>query len=453
MARVKAERGRFITPEEERALRLKLRSAYRTVVPFYDYTYSAPKSVSVLWASLLAASAEAEAEGREADAERFAEQAAQVRGAVKRANDRMIAVAERELAYVRTGHHSKTSGEWRDAEGFIVASFEQHDSRDGRCSSTCTTRSPTGRSGADGADDLWRALHGHPLFRNKLRMGTLADRFLAQELELIGLLSVLRADGKALEVGGISDEAVDEFCTRSKELRDQGAGARGGVRRDHGHAPGKRARWAIRQRAATGDAGLQGSQPASGRRAGGRVGAQSGAERDRRAGRAPRSSRGLLGGARAEQGAERRGAGADHPQGRRRGRRLSMPRGTGAQLMFELGQVLPPLPADVDPEEYLNGLADEALSGRAEGVNVLQVAPAPDVIDVTRLGLRQGRDVASTGRRARSGSAPPSTATMSSTWSTWRCCRCRSGSARRPRPRRWRARTWTTPSGRRASAC
>ena len=66
----KAERGRFFTPEEERALRLRLRSAYRTVVPLYDLTYSAPKSVSVLWASLLAASAEAEGVGNEADAER-----------------------------------------------------------------------------------------------------------------------------------------------------------------------------------------------------------------------------------------------------------------------------------------------------------------------------------------------------------------------------------------------
>ena len=51
--------------------------------------------------------------------------------------------------------------------------------------------------------------------------------------------------------------------------------------------------------------------------------------------------------------------------------------------------MLRPLPADVDPEEYLNGLADEALSGRAEGVNVLQVAPAPDVIDVSRLPFRK----------------------------------------------------------------
>ena len=158
----RAERGRFFTPEEERALRLRLRSAYRTVVPLYDLTYSAPKSVSVLWASLLAASAEAEAEGREADAERFAERAAQVRGAVKRANDRMIAVAERELAYVRTGHHSKTTGEWRDAEGFIVASFEQHDARDGDTQLHVHNAIANRAQRADGADDLWRALHAPP---------------------------------------------------------------------------------------------------------------------------------------------------------------------------------------------------------------------------------------------------------------------------------------------------
>ena len=250
MAFQRAERGRFFTPEEERALRLRLRSAYRTVVPLYDLTYSAPKSVSVLWASLLAASAEAEAEGREADAKRLAERAAQVRGAVKRANDRMIAVAERELAYVRTGHHSKTTGEWRDAEGFIVASFEQHDARDGSTQLHVHNAIANRAQRADGADDLWRALDAYPLFRNKLRLGTLGDRFLAQELELIGFLGVLRADGKAIEVGGISDEAVDEFSTRSKELRDRARELEAEYERDHGHAPGKQARWAIKQRAA-----------------------------------------------------------------------------------------------------------------------------------------------------------------------------------------------------------
>ena len=160
--------GRFATPEEIRAIRLSERAKFRNRVPFYDYTFSAPKSVSVLWASLLAAAAEAEAAGDRAEAERLAERAAQVRGAVKRANDRMMAVAEREAAYVRTGHHSATSGEYRDAEGFIVGSFEQSDARDGAPQLHVHNAIANRAQRADGADDKWRALHGQPLFRDRL---------------------------------------------------------------------------------------------------------------------------------------------------------------------------------------------------------------------------------------------------------------------------------------------
>ncbi len=244
-----AARGRFATPEEIRAIRLKLRSAYRTIVPFYDYTFSAPKSVSVLWASLLAASAEAEAAGDEAGAEQLAEQAEQVRGAVKRANDRMMAVAERDLAYVRTGHHSATSGEYRDAAGFIVASFPQHDARDGNMQLHVHNAIANRAQRADGADDKWRALHGHPLFTNKLRMGTLADRFLAQELEQLGWRTVLREDGKALEVAGISDEAADAFSTRTRDLRARARELAHDYEQEHGRAPGKAAWFRIKQQA------------------------------------------------------------------------------------------------------------------------------------------------------------------------------------------------------------
>ena len=388
VARARAERGRFFTPEEERALRLKLRSAYRTVVPFYDYTYSPPKSVSVLWASLLAASAEAEAEGNEADAKRYAERAAQVRGAVKRANDRMMAVAERELAYVRTGHHSKTTGEWRDAEGFIVSSFQQHDSRDGAPQLHVHNAIANRAQRADGADDLWRALHGHPLFRNKLRMGTLADRFCAQELELIGFLGVLREDGKAIEVGGISDEAVDQFSTRSKELRDRARELEAEYVRDHGRAPGKQARWAIKQRAAleTRDSKDHNPPPA-------------GQQLAAWARKAERSGIGKLSTLhwQAQIYAAEHGPSSlpsDEERARIIRKAVAATQTVNAtfdrsQLIFELGQVLPPLPADIDPEEYLNGLAAEAVSGRAEGVNVLQVAPAPDVIDISRLPFRK----------------------------------------------------------------
>ena len=46
-----------------RAIRLKERAKFRNRVPFYDYTFSPPKSVTVLWASLLQAAAEADARG------------------------------------------------------------------------------------------------------------------------------------------------------------------------------------------------------------------------------------------------------------------------------------------------------------------------------------------------------------------------------------------------------
>jgi conjugative relaxase-like TrwC/TraI family protein len=384
----RAERGQYFTPEEERALRLRLRSAYRTVVPLYDLTYSAPKSVSVLWASLLAASAEAEAEGNEADAERLAGRAAQVRGAVKRANDRMIAVAERELAYVRTGHHSKTSGEWRDAEGFIVASFEQHDARDGNMQLHVHNAIANRVQRLDKADETWRALHAHPLFRNKLRLGTLGDRLLAQELELIGFLGVLREDGKAIEVAGVSHEAVDEFSTRSKELRDRARELEAEYVRDHGHAPGKRARWAIKQRAAleTRDSKDHSPPPAG----------QQVAAWARKAEQSGIGALSSLHEAAAAHSAEHEPSEMPGEAERARIIRKAVAATQAvnatfdrSQLTFELGQVLPPLPADVDPEEYLNGLVAEAISGRAEGVNVLQVSPAPDVIDISRLPFRK----------------------------------------------------------------
>jgi hypothetical protein len=134
-----AEAGGIITPEEVREIRLRLRAQWRNRVPLYNYTFSVPKSVSVLWASLLHAAAEAEAEHREADAKLYTARAEQIRAAVKRASDRMIKLAEQRLPYVRTGHHSATSGQWRDAQGFIVAAFQQHTNARATRSFTCTT--------------------------------------------------------------------------------------------------------------------------------------------------------------------------------------------------------------------------------------------------------------------------------------------------------------------------
>jgi hypothetical protein len=62
---------------------------------------------------------------------------------------------------------------------------------------------------------------------------------------------------------------------------------------------------------------------------------------------------------------------------------------TRAKLEWELYRQMPVLPADADWGAYLAAMADDALAGRAEDVNVIQIAPVPDVVDVSRLGFRK----------------------------------------------------------------
>jgi hypothetical protein len=241
---------------------------------------------------------------------------------------------------------------------------------------------------ADRADEKWRALHGQPLFKEKLGLGALADRFLAQELEQLGWRTVRRADGNALEVGGISEEAADVYSDRAKELRDRYRELAAQYERDHGHAPAKQAMWALKQRAAL-------------------------ETRDAKEHNPPAAGQELAAWARK---AERRGAGklsslhrraaayaAEHgpselPGEPERARAIRVAVAevqrqnaiwNRSQLVFELGRALPSLPPDVDPLAYFDDLAAEALSGRAEGVTVIRVAPVPDVIDVSRLGFRK----------------------------------------------------------------
>ena len=383
-----AARGGIITPEETREIRLRLRAQFQNRVPFYDYTFSAPKSVSVLWASLLQAAAEAAAEGREAEAERLTEQAEQIREAVKRANDRMIAVAEQRAAYIRTGHHSATSGEYRDAAGFIVSSFPQHTNREGDPQLHVHNAIANRAQRADGADDKWRALHGQPLFKEKLGLGALGDRFLAQELEQLGWRTIRRADGNALEVGGISEEAADVYSSRAKELRDLYRELAAQYELDHGHAPAKQAVWALKQRAALETRDTKDHNPPA-----------PGQERAAWAQKAERRGAGKLSSFhwRAAIYATEHGPSAmpSEPE-RARAIRVAVAEvqrqnavWNRSQLVFELGRALPSLPADVDPKPYFDDLAEEALSGRAEGVTVIRIAPVPDVIDISRPEFRK----------------------------------------------------------------
>ncbi len=153
--------GRFCTPEEERAIRLKERAKFRTVVPFYDYTFSPPKTVTVLWASLLQAAAEAEAAGNRSGGG--------AAGGAGRAGPRSGEAGQRPDdgrggAGGRLRPHRAPFGDVGGVPGRRGVHHRQLPAARrpgrGRRSSTCTTRSPTGPAELDGADDKWRALHG-----------------------------------------------------------------------------------------------------------------------------------------------------------------------------------------------------------------------------------------------------------------------------------------------------
>src|SRR6185437_11542799 len=101
-AKRSAALGRFATPEEKREIRLQERAKMRTSTPYYDMTFSAEKSVSLVYAGLLAAAKQAGAAGDERAAERFRSEAERVEAAVMAGADRMLQVAEQRGAIVRT---------------------------------------------------------------------------------------------------------------------------------------------------------------------------------------------------------------------------------------------------------------------------------------------------------------------------------------------------------------
>ena len=74
--------GRFATPKERREIRLQERAKMRTSTPYYDMTFSAEKSVSLMYAGLLAAAKRARDEGDERKAERFRAEAGRIEAAV-----------------------------------------------------------------------------------------------------------------------------------------------------------------------------------------------------------------------------------------------------------------------------------------------------------------------------------------------------------------------------------
>jgi conjugative relaxase-like TrwC/TraI family protein len=389
----------FATEGDLERVRAAERARAQHSVPYFDFTVSAAKSVSVLHASLLVAARQARAGGRHTEAGELERDARDITGALETAARAALSRAERAL-YVRTGYHSATSGEFRDTDGAVVASFLQHTSREGDPQLHVHNAVLNLAQRADGADARWRTLHGALLYQERLAVAAVAARELATRLTSLGYVLVPRADGNGFEVGGVSQEVMDAFSSRRAQITPEVARMAQEYRQRYGREPSQRTLWAMAQ-----DATLAS-----------RKAKQHG--RPDRSGMPPRSAGEELD-AWEQQATKREVAAlsAVHvavrafaaPDGLERPEVLSaQQRGsvirravdaaqrsaaafTEAALLWEVHRAMPAMAPGVDQAALAEELAAEAVSS---GV-VLALGPAPEVLDVSALGLRasDGRSV------------------------------------------------------------
>ena len=399
-----AELGNLADAEDERKIKFDERQKMRKVVPFFDVTHSAEKSVSMLFAGYLAASVQAREAGDEQAADRLAKRARDIEQAVMAGAEESLKHVQARAAYVRTGHHSAHSGQFRDADGIVATRWLQHTSRDDE--PQLHVHQPVLNRAQrldkqESGDDKWRALHGTMLYRERLAMGARGTLRQAQELAKQGFALVKREDGLGYEIAGVEQETQDAFSSRRVKIKEEVAEKEREFIRDYGRPPSQAEMWSIRQEVALATRkpkrkpkrkAEQGSKQSEADEATALI-----AEWEAKA--LERNVQTLS----SLPAAVEQAAGQAEPSKLpSNAERKAMIRAavaevqthnaswTEAQLEHEMRIQMPVLPAfGVDWVEYMLGLVRQALDGTVEDLHIIPIAPIADVVDVEALGLRK----------------------------------------------------------------
>ncbi|MEJ2865963.1 MobF family relaxase [Actinomycetospora flava] len=235
---------------EERLRELEVQAAGsgRRPVAYYDWTFSPAKSVSVYYASLLAAG--------------LTKQAQAVREAHDEAVRIAIGYAEKHAAYVRRGDHGINAegarvGDFAQATGLTVLTFSHSTSREAE-PQLHTHAAVLNRGGTE--DGHIGALDGRGFRPIKEAVATAYERALEQLLnEELGLAFAERPDGLAREIVGVDPELCTEASTRRGQVTAKVDELMAAYRERHDAEPDAAARKAMAQ-AAT----LSTRQPKSG---------------------------------------------------------------------------------------------------------------------------------------------------------------------------------------------
>ena len=226
----------------------------RAAVYFFDATFSVPKSVSLLHASLQVRAQQAREAGQADEAGEWAGRAQVVWDAIMAGNQAMLEYLQREAGYSRAGYHGQCSGRFADAHEWVIASFAQHTSRDhdpqlhvhNAILNRVQREDPLASRPADRR--AWRTLDGTALYAAKPAAGAIAERTLAEYLTArLGVATVARADGNGWEIAGISQAVRDQFSSRRRTIGPRVRQLIAEYERKHGRVPDARAVWSMAQ--------------------------------------------------------------------------------------------------------------------------------------------------------------------------------------------------------------
>ena len=210
------------SPARRAELKAQAKATTRHAVPFWDWTVSLSKTISLAHGGYLAAAERARQAGNETLARHREWQARRVIAAAEEANAAGLAYYQREAGITRTGYHRGSGAESRaelgrfeDARKWMAATFLQHISRSGdpqlHFHNLILNKVETERDGK------WRKLDSKTLYRYRRAASEITAAHLEAALTRdLGWAWVPRADGQGFEVAGIGQDLIDAFSSRTR---------------------------------------------------------------------------------------------------------------------------------------------------------------------------------------------------------------------------------------------
>jgi hypothetical protein len=357
-------------------------------------TSSASKSVSVLHASLRVAAGQARQAGDQVKAAALDGEAQAIEDALLDAVREGLELLEAMACYVRTGHHSKDTGEWRDGKGLVATSWLHTISRDGDPQLHVHLAVLNAVQRADGADDQWRAADGQHFYQLRHLYGVTVDRAFEQRLPDMGYAMTERADGNGAEVGGVSQQVMDQFSSRGRAIDGRLRKWVDQYTDKHGKPPSRRTIYLMGQEIAK---DTRRPKAEAGRMAGGKVTGHVVTDEERLKAWEDQTTADelqILSAVHTEAKAYAARSARPlelAPEDKARAARIAVAEAQRqrsawgiSDLCLEIHRALPvgATPADITEVAML------AISGTV-GAEIVRVSPAPDLMDVSSLGIRQ----------------------------------------------------------------